>query len=1852
MTFSALGISIETRGADETARRLGAVSAAAKNVDTSVEKMVPSVEKAVSGINKLGREAKSTEGAVANLASRALTGFNAIAQRAAIEAEHIARQIERMTMHDLRAADIAAYGAELDRLRAKYNPLFAASKQYERSLDDLNHAVRVGAISAREHGEALNTLNSKYQMATTAANEFARAARHAAAEQSASVARSSQNAINAQLGVRTDFGGATRGADIAAYGAEIDTLRAKFNPLFALSKQYEQELNELNRAHKVGAISAREHGAALTDLNARYQVAANGAKGYTASAGMARAQTQNLMFQMQDISMMMMMGQNPFMLWAQQIGQVTMYGGKLTGVMAALKQMIGGLLSPLGLLATLFIFAGSAAISYFTNASGGAKTVDDILQEHKRNIEEIGPAYQKAAEAQRKYVEQSPSILEARLRDDARNAAQAILEASQQAVADIQAAMFREQTGASGMGFMASRFNGARVAIGEFVNSVSAGSPKIREFQEAIIRLSEAGVISESVAKELRDLTNEALRSFESLSAVKGLDQSALAFQNLQNAIDRVNPYDLTGRLARLEGSLTELSRGMQSGTITAQDLQRSIVALSSANPDMSAAIEEFGRLGLAALTAKANVDALNSAVQTTAKTGRLPSFGGQAEERDFFLRLDTSLADKLRQQHDQLEAAAKRSAKAGQSAANAYRDVVKGAQDRIEQMKLEMEMVGKTGGEAERYRMQLDLIQKATDKGRTLTADQLAQLKDLAAQYGEVAAAIEAARAVEQLEFDRGQMFRNDTDRAVYAQLRQIGLDLNSIDGQRVADAIRINKQMEDQRDAAEEIAAIFSDMFSGPIKDADEFFSRLTSGFAKIAQANIDKFFENMFTGRGGASGVSGNVATVKTGLLDQIGGWLDGILSNRKVIAAQNKAITTAASQIPAKPLVGAISSVGTAVTKTTSTIGTTLTSYLDALKKVESSNNYFATGPVTRSGDRAYGAYQVMGRNIPSWTEEALGRSLSVNEFLADRVAQDKTASYQFSKLYDRFGTWNDAISGWFSGQPLSKARTRSDGYNTTEQYVAKVNNALGDTGGIQNAVKIGAKAGVETGITNVATGSTSAGVQAPGMAQGGMGGLRGMLGNALSGFSLGLQSENGAMGGLGGAISGFMSGGPLGAVIGGIAGLLGGIFGKSRRKRQEREQARAELESQRGAIQSLLDAAMGTPSGEFESSWRQMSDEIAKARKLASKAGDSALVKELDLASKTFFDFLVDDWRRGLDGVMKAMESGHGMEGAFVRAQKAITDLADTLVGFVEDAKWFAETGGDYEKAKLTKPANDNGPPGSGPGWYEEIQREQGIMTDAYRVAVERYKGELEKLGIEAIIKTGTGRDAREIAAFASIEDLMKKMESLGVAFDDLGNILTADEVKERADREKELQRAIKDAQEAAQQMALKQLTGADEFTAIETEIQRLQGTAAGLQTTLEKLGMTADEAADAIAKGLTEALAKLRDDYVKDMERSINALSDKGFLNDMMDAQALYKERLKDAKALGISSSLAMQEFSLSLASIATESDVAAADLRKYAKELGIPLSFLKDAVSKLKELETERLAQEAAQATEKRVADARSEIDRLKSAFDSAISAFRSFAKDVKDFRESIRLDSSLSTLSATERLAEARRQYQSTLSLANQGDRDAMSRLTDVSRAYLDQAKQYYASSADYAAIFNSVDSALAKAGAKADEQVTAAQKQIDLLARQISSLQTVNESVLTVARLTSKLTDAVTNYFSVGGKKFSSGGYTGDIGINDVAGVVHGREFVANARTTAMYRPQLEAMQAGTFRPTVVAAGNDNSEALREVARSVAAAGNAQVVAIREEMAGLRSEVAALRRETQIAGDKKNRGAGGNR
>lgn len=104
-----------------------------------------------------------------------------------------------------------------------------------------------------------------------------------------------------------------------------------------------------------------------------------------------------------------------------------------------------------------------------------------------------------------------------------------------------------------------------------------------------------------------------------------------------------------------------------------------------------------------------------------------------------------------------------------------------------------------------------------------------------------------------------------------------------------------------------------------------------------------------------------------------------------------------------------------------------------------------NPYAALGPVTPGGDRAIGKYQVMGANVPGWTEAALGVRMTPEEFAASPEAQEAVFENRFGGYLDRYGNFEDAASSWFSGRPAAQAlreTPQGDGFSRTADYIGE------------------------------------------------------------------------------------------------------------------------------------------------------------------------------------------------------------------------------------------------------------------------------------------------------------------------------------------------------------------------------------------------------------------------------------------------------------------------------------------------------------------------------------------------------------------------------------------------------------------------------------------------------------------------------------------------------------------------------------------------------------------------------------------------------------------------------------------
>lgn len=413
--------------------------------------------------------------------------------------------------------------------------------------------------------------------------------------------------------------------------AKVDQYNQKINQS---EVNFSQKMAKMSKdAVKAGNASAIAFNAAsktFDKVTPQLDKVADGSK-------MAQQQMRNLAFQFQDIGTMMAAGQSPFMLLAQQLPQVTMYGGKMTGVMGALKQTISGLISPLGIATTAFVILGSAAISYFDTWFQDAPDMEEILKKHKSNIDALGPSYQQAIEDAKKYIEQNQDVAKALSEAIFADAKKTASQDAKDLVSEIGKAIASALSGAGIMSFDGSgSFQPLIDAFERFKASVEAGTPDIARLREEIVKAGNADASIKKLSLSLLQLTNDANGTANIVSGIeKALDPVALAVDRFSQAVNNVKSDEARKELSAFEDRLT-------TGKVSIEEVEQAINSLSGRYPDMSSARQELLTLAAAAIQAR---ESLNSVI-TTPKGDALPGPGQdkRSQEQSDYLREQIAL--------------------------------------------------------------------------------------------------------------------------------------------------------------------------------------------------------------------------------------------------------------------------------------------------------------------------------------------------------------------------------------------------------------------------------------------------------------------------------------------------------------------------------------------------------------------------------------------------------------------------------------------------------------------------------------------------------------------------------------------------------------------------------------------------------------------------------------------------------------------------------------------------------------------------------------------------------------------------------------------------------------------------------------------------------------------------------------------------------------------------------------------------------------------------------------------------------------------------------------------------------
>lgn len=637
-------------------------------------------------------------------------------------------------------------------------------------------------------------------------------------------------------GLRTPLGG-------SGAGAELDRMRAKYNPLYSVIMQYKQAQLEIRGAHAAGALSADEMTAAL-DRNRRSTLAnIDAIKGRNkaiadtpANNNNQRFQTANLAYQAQDI-----VTTAAFMPWQnvmfQQGPQVAGIMGSMENKAVGLRDALMSLVSPWSLISMAAVGATAFAIQYFTSAGESAKSADEVLKGHAETVRSLKERYGEAASGLREYVSEGVSGSLVDIRDRLQDARDLITEAATARssyspmitpfVKDTDTAVVRQW----------------RQAFIDLRDSIRGGEPDILRFRDAMARIAANNEVPEglrTLAKEMRDFKDEGV--VETARAIPGMVQQIdLIGGKAQNQVAAVQ--DLNKALRELAG----IAMPALSDTDSALAAYRKAVASAQGSEDRASARAAYD----AALTRISNQNP--TVINSDGNQTKVPLPGTKP----------ITLGDRDR--------AAERSAT---STANAYRDLIKSADDRVAQMKLEAELAGQTGVASDALRFKLDLLQQSEEKGRSLSAAQVEAINSRVEAFKKYAEAAASAKLKADLLFEREQLGRSAIDQQIAGGLRSSGLpvDFNSYE----AGLLRTNLQLQYARDLAGDFTSTFFDGLRQGESVWDAFGNAGVKALQRIADTLMNDVLNSMFSVSSASSGSGGGLFS---GLLGGLGSLFGG-------------------------------------------------------------------------------------------------------------------------------------------------------------------------------------------------------------------------------------------------------------------------------------------------------------------------------------------------------------------------------------------------------------------------------------------------------------------------------------------------------------------------------------------------------------------------------------------------------------------------------------------------------------------------------------------------------------------------------------------------------------------------------------------------------------------------------------------------------------------------------------------------------------------------------------------------------------------------------------------------------------
>lgn len=351
---------------------------------------------------------------------------------------------------------------------------------------------------------------------------------------------------------------------VRAFRMEVERLTLKYQPLAQATRQYEATVSEIERAHKLGAISAQQMTQALDRERQAFERLRTSAASAGAAVNAANANgrpgangnfaTANVAAQFQDIAVTSAMGMNPLQIALQQGTQLSAVLGPMgaTGAVKGLGAAFASVISPLSLV-TIGLVAGTAAIIQYGYAwfEGGGDEIAGDLEKQADLLSSVAERWGDLVPSVKEYADELTRAREqADLLAGIDIVNQRKLEGTKSglSVASVSVADLVNQLQSAGaetdvildLQNAVNQFNKSAaegtLKIGE-VNSVqdalsaalrNTGIPAIADFRSEFEKLSDSALkSSKDVSESWREVAAALTSRFPSQGAYDGVERSA-----------------------------------------------------------------------------------------------------------------------------------------------------------------------------------------------------------------------------------------------------------------------------------------------------------------------------------------------------------------------------------------------------------------------------------------------------------------------------------------------------------------------------------------------------------------------------------------------------------------------------------------------------------------------------------------------------------------------------------------------------------------------------------------------------------------------------------------------------------------------------------------------------------------------------------------------------------------------------------------------------------------------------------------------------------------------------------------------------------------------------------------------------------------------------------------------------------------------------------------------------------------------------------------------------------------------------------------------------------------------------